>query len=101
MYLIETTMQFDKWLKKLKDRSAVGRILARLKVVESGNLGDSKSVGGKISELRLTYGPGYRIYFTKKGNRIILLLCGGNKSTQSSDIKKAKAILRELEASHD
>jgi putative addiction module killer protein len=101
MYLIETTIQFDKWLKKLKDKSAIGRILTKLKMVELGNLGDSKSVGGRVSELRLTYGPGYRIYFSKKGNTIILLLHGGNKSNQSSDIKKAKAILKELEINHD
>ena len=101
MYFIETAIQFDKWLKKLKDKSAIGRILTKLKMVESGNLGDSKSVGGKISELRLTYGPGYRIYFFKKGNTIILLLNGGNKSTQPSDIKKAKAILKELEINYD
>jgi len=96
MYLIETTIQFDKWLKRLKDRTAAGRILTKLKMVELGNLGDSKSVGDKVSELRIKYGPGYRIYFFKKGNTIILLLTGGNKSTQNSDIKKAKQILKEL-----
>jgi len=87
--------------KKLKDKPAIGRILTKLKMVELGNLGDSKSVGGRVSELRLTYGPGYRIYFFKKGDTIILLLNGGNKSTQSSDVKKARTILKELEINHD
>ena len=80
---------------------AKARILLRLKHVELGNLGDVQSVGGKILELRIDYGPGYRIYFARKGNSIILLLIGGDKSTQTSDIEKAKKLLTELEETDD
>ncbi len=101
MYLIETTLWFDKWLRKLRDKKAKARILMRLKQVELGNLGDVKSVGHRISELRINYGQGYRVYFTRKGNVIILLLHGGDKSTQSKDIEKARLRLKEIEAKDD
>ncbi len=73
------------------------RITARLKRVEYGNVGDAKSVGGGVSELRIDYGPGYRLYFTRRGFEVIVLLCGGNKSTQAQDIKAAQAIAAQLE----
>lgn len=73
------------------------RITARLKRVELGNVGDAKSVGGGVSELRIDYGPGYRLYFTRRGFEVIVLLCGGNKSTQAQDIKAAQAIAAQLE----
>jgi len=97
MLLVEKSTHFDKWLKKLKDRVAKARILFRIKKAENGNLGEYRSVGGRVSELKLDYGPGYRIYFTKKGDTVIWLLCGGDKSTQQSDIRKAKEILKALE----
>jgi len=97
MFLVEKSSYFDKWLKKLKDRVAKARILLRIKKVENGNLGEYRSVGGRVSELKLDYGPGYRLYFTKKGDTVIWLLCGGDKATQQSDIKRAKDILKELE----
>ena len=97
MFLIEKSSCFDKWLRKLKDRIAVARILVRIKKVENGNLGEYRSVGGRVSELKIDYGPGYRLYFTKKGDTVIWLLCGGDKSSQSKDIKRAKEILKELE----
>lgn len=92
MFLLEKTSEFDKWLKKLKDRKAKAKILLRLQRVESGNLGDVTSVGEGIEELRIHYGPGFRIYFRRQGERIIILLIGGDKSTQKSDIQKAKMI---------
>ncbi len=97
MFLVEKSIHFDKWLKKLKDRVAKVRILLRIKKVENGNLGEYRSVGGRVSELKLDYGPGYRVYFTMKGDTVIWLLCGGDKSTQQSDIRRAKDILMELE----
>jgi putative addiction module killer protein len=92
MFLLEKTSEFDKWLKKLNDRKAKAKILLRLQRVEAGNLGDVSSVGEGIEEFRIHYGPGYRIYFRRQGEKIILLLMGGDKSSQESDIKKAKAL---------
>ena len=81
---------FDNWFDFLRDRRAKAKIRARLDRVEDGNLGDYKSVGEGVFELRIDYGPGYRIYFGQEGSKIILLLCGGDKSTQIQDIRKAK-----------
>lgn len=92
MFLLEKTSELDKWLKKLNDRKAKVKILLRLQRVEAGNLGDFSSVGEGIEELRIHFGPGYRIYFRRQGEKIILLLVGGDKSSQESDIKKAKAL---------
>ncbi|MDA3926348.1 MAG: type II toxin-antitoxin system RelE/ParE family toxin [Kiritimatiellae bacterium] len=97
MFLVEKSMCFDKWLTKLKDRLAKARILVRIKKVENGNLGEYRSVGGRVSELKIDYGPGYRLYFTRKGDTVIWLLCGGDKSAQQRDIKRAQEILKELE----
>lgn len=92
MFLLEKTSEFDKWLKKLNDRKAKAKILLRLQRVEAGNLGDVSPVGEGIEEFRIHYGPGYRIYFRRQGEKIILLLMGGDKSSQESDIKKAKTL---------
>ena len=81
---------FEEWLESLKDRKTRSRIRARLDRVEQGNLGDSKSVGDGVFELRIDFGPGYRVYFGQVGLKIVLLLCGGDKSSQDQDIKKAK-----------
>ncbi|MBC1218763.1 type II toxin-antitoxin system RelE/ParE family toxin [Nostoc sp. UCD121] len=81
---------FDEWLYSLQDRRAKAKIRARLDRVEDGNLGDCKSVGEGIFELRIDYGPGYRIYFGQEGITIIILLCGGDKSTQKQDVDKAQ-----------
>jgi len=97
MFLVEKSICFDKWLTKLKDRLAKVRILVRIKKVENGNLGEYRSVGGRVSELKIDYGPGYRLYFTRKGDTVIWLLCGGDKSSQQRDIKRAQEILKELE----
>lgn len=77
-------------MRKLKDRQAVARVLARIDRLVAGNSGDVKPVGGGISELRIRYGPGYRVYFLQEGDRFILLLAGGDKSTQSTDIATAQ-----------
>lgn len=83
---------FDRWLKGLRDARARVRINARLRNVALGNLGDVKPVGEGVSEMRVFYGPGYRLYFIQQGDEIIILLCGGDKSTQSGDIKRAKLL---------
>ena len=97
MYLIKQTEIFSKWILKLKDLKGKVSIIRRIDRAKSGNFGDHKSVGENISELRLTTGPGYRVYYTLKDNELILLLIGGDKSTQDEDIKKAKKLKEELE----
>ena len=96
MYQIQQTDIFAKWLSKLKDRKATAKILARLESLRQGNTGDSKSLGSGLHELRVHLGPGYRIYYTRKSGLLVLLLCGGNKSSQSKDITRARKILVEL-----
>lgn len=90
MIEIRTTDLFDSWLDALTDREASAVIAARIIRIQRGLLGDVKSVGGKVSELRVDYGPGYRVYFTKSGKTLVILLCGGDKSSQSRDIKTAQ-----------
>ncbi|WP_418180491.1 type II toxin-antitoxin system RelE/ParE family toxin [Aliarcobacter lanthieri] len=97
MYIIKQTNIFSKWLLKLKDTQGKVSILRRIDRMKLGNFGDYKSVGNNISELRITTGPGYRVYYTQKDEEIIVLLIGGDKSTQSDDIKKANEILKELD----
>ena len=82
---------FRKWLEGLKDRQARARIQVQLNRIRLGNFGDSKAVGRGVSELRIPYGSGYRVYFGHKGNAVVILLCGGDKSTQSKDISMAQA----------
>lgn len=83
---------FDEWFSALRDRRASARIAARLDRLAMGNPGDAEPVGQGISELRIDYGPGYRVYFMKRGQYVVVLLCGGDKSTQERDIKRAKAL---------
>jgi len=97
MYIIKQTNYFSKWLTKLKDTKAKVSILRRVDRMKLGNFGDYKSVGNNISELRVTTGQGYRVYYTKQNDEIVVLLIGGDKSSQSDDIKKANKILKELE----
>lgn len=87
---------FDEWLRRLADLKAKARILARIKSAEHGNFGDCEPVGEGVSEMRVHFGPGYRVYFTRHGTAVYVLLCGGNKSSQQRDIDKAKALAREL-----
>ncbi len=97
MYNIEKTIEFDKWLKKLKDLTGKAKILIRIQKIEKeGYFGDCKQVGEGIRELRINHANGYRVYFTEHKDKIILLLLGGNKTSQNQDIKKAKLILKNL-----
>jgi putative addiction module killer protein len=97
MYFIEKTIEFDKWIKKLKDLKAKSKVLFRIQKIETdGHFGDVKSVGDGIGELRVDFGPGYRIYFKEKDGKVILLLIGGGKSSQQKDIKTAKEIWNKL-----
>ena len=97
MYLIEKTVEFDKWLRKLKDIRAKAIILFRIQKVENdGHFVDCESVGDGIRELKIDYAKGYRIYLKEKEGRLIILLVGGDKSTQQKDIIKAKNILHQI-----
>lgn len=97
MFFIEKTDEFDKWLRKLKDLKGKAKILFRIQKIENDDhFGDCKPVGDGIRELRVNFGKGYRIYFKEKDGKIILLLVGGDKSTQQKDINKAKEIWSRL-----
>ena len=96
MSLIERTSEFDDWLLQLKDLKGRARIAARINSAALGNFGDCKSVGDGISEMRIDFGPGYRVYYTRCGQVVYLLLIGGDKATQRQDITKAKALLQNL-----
>ena len=97
MYTVLQTDEFQAWLDELTDIRAQIRIAARLRLVEAGSLGDWASVGGLVSELRIDFGPGYRLYFTRRGNLLIVMLAGGDKSSQKRDIKRAQRIASSLE----
>jgi putative addiction module killer protein len=97
MFFIEKTSEFDKWLRKLSDLKAKAKILFRIQKLENDeHFGDCKSVGDGIKELRINFAKGYRIYFKEKDEKIIILLIGGDKSSQDKDIKKAKEIWENL-----
>ena len=96
MIEVRQTERFRKWLTGLRDERARARILKRLERAAGGNLGDVAPVGEGVSEMRIFYGPGYRIYFVQRGSELIVLLCGGDKSTQGADIEEAKALAKEL-----
>jgi len=96
MIEIRRTRIFSDWLDGLRDRDARARIQIRLDRLALGNPGDVKPVGDGVSELRIAYGPGYRVYFVQRGKVLVILLCGGDKSSQSRDIATAKAIAEDL-----
>lgn len=97
MYQLKQTDTFASWLAGLRDTKAKARIVSRLESVRLGNLGDCKSVGAGIRELRVHIGPGYRVYFKQRNNLMIVLLCGGSKSDQARDIERAKRLALEIE----
>jgi putative addiction module killer protein len=97
MFTVQLTSQFEEWLDDLDDHRAQVRIAARLRQAEAGNLGDWKSLGSGISEMRVSFGPGYRLYFTRRGKILVVMLSGGDKSGQAADIRRAKRILEQLE----
>lgn len=96
MKIICTTETFDDWFAGLNDKMAARRIQARIDRAEQGNFGDCESVGEGISEMRIHYGPGYRVYFVQRGMEIVILLAGGDKSTQDKDIKAAQELMRQV-----
>ncbi len=96
MIEILKTDVFENWFYSLKDRKAKVVIDIRLSRLQNNNFGDVTPVGEGVSELRINYGPGYRVYLIKKGNTVVILLCGGNKTTQKSDIVKAKLLAKEI-----
>ena len=96
-YEIISTPNFDKWFDNLKNRTTKNKILARIDRIKHGNFGDSKPLGKHLGELRFFFGAGIRVYYTVRGNQLVLLLNGGDKSSQSKDIKKANQIMNELE----
>lgn len=97
MYQIQQTEAFSKWLAGLRGAKGTARILARLDSVRLGNLGDNKSLGGGLHQMRTFAGPGYRLCFAPRGEIVIILLCGGDKSSRQRDIARARRLLAELE----
>ena len=96
MFKIRKTQTFAKWLDGLRDIHARARVLVRIERLAEGNAGDVKPVGEGVSEMRIDYGPGYRVYFTKRGQTVIVLLAGGDKRTQDADITRALRLARNL-----
>jgi putative addiction module killer protein len=96
MLRLLTTTVFDDWFVHLKNRMAASLIQARIARLRSGNLGDSAAVGSGVCEIRIHSGPGYRIYFARQGKEVIILLAGGDKSSQADDIKRARQLLRDI-----
>lgn len=96
MFVVRQTEEFLAWLDGLRDFRAQARIAARIRQAEAGNLGDWKPVEGGVSEMRIDYGPGYRLYFTRRGRVLVLLLIGGDKSSQKRDIRRAIRIAAKL-----
>lgn len=88
---------FRTWLGGLRDGRAKARVAERLRRLTLGSFGDTKSVGDGVSELRIDYGPGYRVYYTRRGQVVVILLCGGDKGSQDRDVRRAKELARELE----
>ena len=96
MIEIRKTENFAKWINGLRDIRARARILVRIERLASGNPGDVKSIGEGVSELRINYGPGYRVYYKRRGQKVVILLAGGDKSTQAKDIKTAMRLAKNL-----
>jgi putative addiction module killer protein len=97
MFEIRTTRVFARWLDGLRDVRARARVLVRIERLADGNPGDVKPVGEGVSEMRIDYGPGYRVYFIQRGEEVIVLLAGGDKRTQAADIQRALRLVRNLE----
>src|ERR1700720_679969 len=93
---VRPTEEVSRWPHRLRDANAVARIVGRIRRVETGNPGDTRGVGNGILEMRIDYGPGYRIYYVHRGVQIVILLCGGDKRTQQQDIKKALRVAETL-----
>jgi putative addiction module killer protein len=96
MIEVRRTEEFSRWLRRLRDANAVARIVALIRRMELENLGDSKSLRGGLIEMRIDYGPGYRVYYVRHGAEIVILLCGGDKRTQQRDIQRAQELAERL-----
>lgn len=101
MITVRETEYFKTWIRSLKDKIARSIINARIRRLSLGNKGDTKGVGDNVSELRIDYGPGYRVYYCQRGKELIILLCGGDKSSQQKDIERAKQIALNVEVTDD
>jgi putative addiction module killer protein len=95
-FTVETTEAFDDWLEGLADPVGREAVVTRIVRMEAGLFGDAAPVGDKVSELRIHVGPGYRVYFTRVGQRVVILLCGGDKGSQKRDISRAKAMAAQI-----
>lgn len=96
MIEVRQTEEFSAWLHGLRDANAVARVVTRIRRMEQGNPGDVRSVGEGIMEMRISYGPGYRVYYLHRGAQTVILLCGGDKRTQRQDIKRAQMLAETL-----
>ncbi len=96
MIEVRQTEAFSAWLHDLRDPNAVARVVVRIRRMEQGNPGDARSVGEGVIEMRIPYGPGYRVYYLHRRPRIVILICGGDKSTQRQDIKRAQMLAETL-----
>ena len=96
MFVVRRTAEFIAWLTALRDVQARARITKRINRLAAGNFGDTKSVGDGVSELRFDFGPGYRVYYTLRGDVVVILLCGGDKASQARDIARAKVMAQEV-----
>ena len=96
MKTIKATAEFDKWERKLKDREAAARVQVRIRRLSLGNPGQLRNLKGGVSEMKIDFGPGYRIYFTERNGEIVILLCGGTKKTQGKDIANAQSLAARL-----
>jgi putative addiction module killer protein len=96
MFEVRQTAEFARWLRRLRDANAAVRIIARIRRMEQGNLGDTKSLGAGLLEMRIDHGPGYRVYCVRREATIVILLCAGDKRTQSRDIEHARELAEKL-----
>ena len=92
MVEVRQTQEFSAWLHRLRDANAAARIIGRIRRMEMGNPGDTRSVGQGVLEMRIDHGPGYRVYFARRGAEVVILLCGGDKRTQQQDIRRAQQL---------
>lgn len=97
MIEVRVTLVFQAWLDALRDRRARSRIQARIDRLALGNFGDAKSLSEGMGEMRIDHGPGYRLYFVRRGQAVVILLCGGDKRTQGADIARARKMAKELD----
>jgi putative addiction module killer protein len=100
MIEVRQTKIFSDWMNDLRDLQAVARITLRIRRLSLGNVGDVKSIGGGVNELRIDHGPGYRVYFVRQGSTLVILLCGGDKQSQKRDILKARNMAKEHNDGH-